>query len=166
MAKVKENAFVLAASIVVAALVAFAVTLFYPDSVTQADAPVLESFSITSTPASGGDTYHYGENVEITAVFDVAVSADPLRAGPVVYLDNGNSYHSLYNRGNGTDTLVYHYLVGIDHWDDSGLAVLESGIVVSHATIGGDTYKVWHPGLTGQTGHKVDGAINAPNPDH
>ena len=164
MAKVKDNAFVLAVSVVLATLVAFAVTFFYPDNVAQADAPVLESISITSTPARSDDTYYWGENVEISLVFNKNVSVGELSSGPNIYLDNGDTHHSLYNRGNGTNTLVYHYYVGMSHWDGSGLAVLATtNFAVTDATIGGETYYISTPGLHGQTSHKVDGSVGAPD---
>ena len=151
-----STSFVIFAILAVAAL-AFA----FSNSGVEASGPALRSLSVTSTPASG-DTYHWGEYVEVTLVFSEKIIVDELLPGPRVYLDNDRGYYSLYEGGNSSTTLVYRYSVTVDAWDNDGLEILAGTITVQDMAIGGDTYTIDTPALGAQADHKVDGSVGAP----
>ena len=83
----------------------------------------VKDVTMISSPASG-DTYEYGENIEIQAHFDRPVDIDGL-----VYMvlrigeDTGEWASAQYNRGRGTGFIVFRHTVDTGEMDPDGIIV-------------------------------------------
>ena len=99
------------------------------DGVAPAVVPA-RGVEITSRPASG-DTYGFGEAIEVTVRFDEVVSVidtpcltSPPADCPAVILTIGeNSRRAGFRRGSGTNRLVFRYLVRADDRDADGINI-------------------------------------------
>ena len=82
---------------------------------------------ITSEPEDA-PTYHYGEHIELTARTNAAVDVEPDGTSLSIHVGEGygsevwRSAH--YNRGSGTDTLVFRYTVKALDVDTDGISAL------------------------------------------
>ncbi len=135
--------------------------------------PDVTKIEMVSLPARG-DTYGLGETIEFSATFNNPVDAD----GYVVmgFWMGGRWRGGLYQRGSGTDTLVFAYTVKPEDRDD-GIKVHDgyidqegrrhglggSGDIFIHGvpqTQGVDGIRVnkLYKGIPDQSGHKVDGS--------
>ena len=125
---------------------------------------------ISSSPANG-EKYRAGEAIEISARFSRAVEVAEGEE-PSMELRIGESDDSLrtasYNRGSGTRTLVFQYVVPPGLWDFDGIEV-EPGFVDEDDTVhglaagghitdvaNGETIGITYKGLDDQSDHKVD----------
>ena len=125
--------------------------------------------SVISSPA-GGDTYRMGEHLEIAVRFHRAVQVNGrvhivLRIGD----DEEAWAGAWYDRGSGTDTLVFRHAVRADDVDTGGFRVVNgsigpegqrygfggSGTITDH----GADHEVspYYNGLIDPSGYKVDG---------
>ena len=130
----------------------------------------LESYEISSSPANG-DTYRYGETIELSFTFDTALEVE---GTPAVSLrlgegSEGSVERATYVRGSGTNTLVFGYQVRITDRDTDGLS-LRGTWVHSDGRIGGvyrdgdarihangSDFSFEFATLANRSGHKVDG---------
>ena len=143
--------------------------------------PQVTGAAIVSTPAEG-DTYSTGETIEVAFTFDTEVNADlddGDGSGFKVYLDidagspqGGMKASELavatYDRGNGTDTLVFSYTLEGGESDPDGISVY--GFTGEVTAVNGGVSRSWGYIITrldpvrhlfsSQAGHKV----NAPAP--
>ena len=129
----------------------------------------VQQVSIISAPADG-DTYRFGEHLEIQMRFNRAVEVDGwvyvvLRIG-----DEQEAWASAwYDRGSGTDTLVFRHAVRADDVDTGGFRVVNGFIGPEGQRYGfggagsitdrGADHEVspYYTGLTDASGYKVDG---------
>ena len=93
----------------------------------------VDELTIESTPASG-DTYVAGEDIEVNARFDRDVTVDgtvymTLRFGH----GNADWAAATYNRGSGTNTLVFRHTVKPGEYDPDGITVV-GGTVADDGT--------------------------------
>ena len=129
---------------------------------------------MVSEPARG-DTYGLGETIEFSATFNNPVDVD----GYVVmgFWMGGQWRGGLYQRGAGTDTLVFAYTVKPEDRDVDGIKVHDgyidqdgrrhgfggSGDIFIHGmpqfeSVGGFPVNKLYKGIPNQPGHKVDGS--------
>ena len=130
----------------------------------------LQRYEIISSPANG-DTYRYGETIELSFTFNTALDVE---GTPAVSLrlgegSDGSVQRATYVRGSGTNTLVFGYQVRATDRDPDGLS-LRGTWVHSDGRIGG----IYRDGgarihangidvsfefatLANRSGHEVDG---------
>ena len=126
--------------------------------------------AVISNPAIS-DTYGLGETIEIAVTFnDEAVAA----AGTDFVISVGGKRRAGLIRGSGTKTLVFGYTVQAGDTDGNGIWIgdqdrtlvgnrdgePQNGAITSSAT--GDAAVLTHAALLTLSGHKVDGAQQAP----
>ena len=125
---------------------------------------------IVSTPAKG-DTYLYGENIDIALTFATPVYV--YEGGSQIGIQVGNVAGSsarlaTYLSGSFTNRLIYRYRVQVNDADANGISVDEggpdTGFVGPVPTLVA-TFGLWpvdrhYPGVADDLGHKVDGAFN------
>ena len=126
----------------------------------------MQEVSIISSPADG-TTYRFGEDLEVQMRFSRAVQVD----GDVqIDLRIGDDYRgAAYDRGSGSDTLVFSYTVRSEDLDADGFSVSHGYILASGDShgfagdgsitdVGGDfTVNPFYSGLADQSDHEVDG---------
>lgn len=135
--------------------------------------PFAETVEITSSPADG-DTYLYGETIEVSMTFDVALDVTGSRHVQM-NINAWNSNHggstsrdAVYTSGSGTETLVFAYTVQTTDFDPFGVGVVAArhadGEMVGFGgdgtiTIAGSSVEVnpSYVGLGEQSGHLVNG---------
>ena len=131
--------------------------------VTPAGPPRIVSVEVTSGPALDNETtYGAGEEIRISVTFDqpVEVSGDPELA-----LDVGGERLAEYDSGEGTETLVFVYVVRASDDDDDGVSVgddalrLDGNDGIDNGA--GDDAELAHDGPGAQPGHMVDGTRRA-----
>ncbi len=139
-------------------------------------APLATNVEITSSPETG-DTYRFGETVEVSMTFNTALDVEGSRyinlwSGP----DGDTVWRAgTYNRGSGTNTLVFAYDVRSRDLDPDGITTegtstfeMDLGIADEPTGLGGDgtitiagTDTEVYPRFSGlydsQSGHKLDG---------
>ena len=129
--------------------------------------PIGTGMEITSEPASG-DTYRYGETIDIALTFSAAVDVEgDKHLNGLVGTGDNTHRRALYKEGSGTDTLVFEYTVRSRDLDTDGFTI--GGSYITDGTrrgFGGDgTIKVKGTdievppnfnGLFDQSGHKLD----------
>ena len=135
----------------------------------SADVPVIERIEVVSTPrlrwrgSRTPDTYGEGENIRIEVRFDQPVQVE---GEPTMALEVGDPCGSVcearYESGNGTDTLVFAYLVLEVDLDRNGIAIPADPIEVVYGdSIRNDADQEAHLSFRRegtQSGHKVDGS--------
>ena len=126
---------------------------------------------IISTPLNG-NTYRYGENIDIALTFNADVYVPPddayigIRVGDAAA--NLNARAAEYLSGSGTNRLVYRYLVQIGDADTNGISVDAGGpdagfggtvptLVGSLGLLPVDRY---FPGVVDHGDHKVGGSLH------
>ncbi len=131
--------------------------------------PYVKEMSVTSTP-NNGDTYRFGEAIEIKAKFDRAVQVD---SSPSISIQIGATTDSwvaaTYQGGSGTDTLTFRYVVPAGAFDYEGISV-ETGYVddddathgIAASAVITDTVESlaldpYYDGIDDHPAHKVDG---------
>ena len=129
----------------------------------EADGPlrVFGVPEVTSQPASGGDTYGLGENIEIQVVFTRPVR---VTGSPYLEFDLGNPGAAARARanfagGNGTQDILFAYTVGPDDWDDDGIEMGAGAIRLNGGAIqgveSGEDAALDHPAAGLQPGHRI-----------
>ena len=131
--------------------------------------PFLREMSFSSTPPNG-DTYKFGETIEVQALFDRPVQVDGDAAVRVKIGNDGDSWaDAAYESGSGTDTLLFSYEIRTSDIDFDGLGLEEGYIDAGGATHGvaanlavtdtvdGLAMDQYYGGLEDQPAHKVDG---------
>ena len=88
----------------------------------------IKDVSVISSPETG-DSYRYGENVEVQLTFDQDVEVEgeiniTLQMGP----PDTSTVEAAYNRGSGTTELVFQYQVEPDDRDQDGFTVVAGNI--------------------------------------
>ena len=124
---------------------------------------------IISTPVNG-DTYQYGENIDIALTFNAAVYVP--EDGPVIGIrvgeaaDDSNYRAAEYLSGSISNRLVYRYRVDIVDVDANGISVDQGGpekgfggpVPTISASLGLLPVDRYYPGLADDHHHKVDGS--------
>ena len=126
--------------------------------------PTVVASEIVSQPASG-DVYHFGETIEIALEFDEEVDVVGQPSISIQLDDSDNPERSaVYDRGSGTDTLVFAYTVQTADLDRDGVALLEQdrdgfGPATAHVYQAGTENAVTGHivGFDDAAGHQVDG---------
>ena len=130
--------------------------------------PVGTEIEITSNPA-GGDTYRYGETVEIALTLSSPVDVEGSKHLNARVGTGGDNWRAAtYKSGTGTDTLVFGYTVQTSDLDADGFSVegshLDDGVVEGWG--GSGTIKVKgtdivvppnFTGISNESGHKING---------
>ena len=131
--------------------------------------PYVEVLSVSSTPAVG-ETYRFGEAIEIKAKFNRSVTVD---GSPTLrmLIGEGDDHwvDAAYSSGSGTDSLFFRHVVVAKDSDSSGVSV-ERGYIDGDGDIHGiasggyvtrqsEDYVIYpfYNSLQDQSGHKVDG---------
>ena len=135
------------------------------DSVTVrvAATATVSSVALVSRPVDGVDLYKQGETIEAAVTFTKLVTVTGM---PTLDLSVGtNTRKATYDRGTGTNRLVFAYTVESTDADSDGIAIgADSLKLPTDAMIvneGGGQAILAHAGLATQTGHKVNGATAA-----
>ena len=135
------------------------------DSVTVrvAATATVSSVALVSRPVDGVDLYKQGETIEAAVTFTKLVTVTGM---PTLDLSVGtNTRKATYDRGTGTNRLVFAYTVESTDADSDGIAIgADSLKLPTDAMIvneGGGQAILTHAGLATQTGHKVNGATAA-----
>ena len=131
--------------------------------------PRIIGVAVTSGPGLGnGTTYGAGEEVRIEVTFDqpVEVSGDPQFRFSLGNSDRRADYES----GDGTDTLVFVYMVQASDGDGDGIMIGANALLLDgNDRIGngaGDGAEQAHQALGTLSGHKVDGERRGDVHDH
>ena len=109
-----------------------------------------------------GDTYKQGETIEAAVTFSKPVT---VTGTPTLALSVGtNTRQAAYDRGTGTNRLVFAYTVQSSDSDRvDGIAIGANSLALpTEATIvdtGGGKAILTHTALAAQAGHKVDGGF-------
>ena len=127
---------------------------------------------VSSTPRSGTadpkDTYGVGEEIQMTILFDEAVS---LTGAPVLQIQMGNSGETPMTKeaasrgGVATTAVVFEYTVQSQDSDDDGIEIAANGLQLNGGTIqdlSGNAADLRHDQLGVQSDHKVDGSLTPP----
>ena len=127
---------------------------------------------VSSTPRSGTadpkDTYGVGEPIQMTILFDEAVS---LTGAPVLQIQMGNSGETPMTKeaasrgGVATTAVVFEYTVQSQDSDDDGIEIAANGLQLNGGTIqdlSGNAADLRHDQLGVQSDHKVDGSLTPP----
>ena len=130
--------------------------------------PTVVASEIVSHPASG-DVYGFGETIEIALEFDEAVDVVGQPSISILLDDSDNPERSsVYDRGSGTDTLIFAYTVLTEDLDLDGVALLERdrdgfGPATAHVYQAGTENAVSGHivGFDDAMGHQVDGRPQA-----
>ena len=131
-----------------------------------ADGPRITDVEVTTSPARD-NTYGVGETIEVTATFSTDVEVD---GNPGLGLNIGGTWRAAYyERGSGTDELVFSYKVKPEDSDSNGIS-MDGGYqdsngtwhnFLSHTAVtgksSGATASRTYDGIGNQSGHKVDG---------
>ena len=138
-----------------------------------ADVPMIERIKVASTPrlwsrGAEPDTYGEGETIRIGVRFDQPVHVE---GEPVMELEVGDPCLAVcearYESGDGTDTLVFAYLVLDGDIDRNGIAIPANPIEVVYGdSIRNDAGEEAHLSYRRegtQSGHKTDGSRVAPS---
>ena len=127
-------------------------------------APVVNSATITSTPATGS-TYALGEHIEVQVGFDQSVT---VTGTPRLALTIGsNTRQANYASGTGTTTLTFRYPVQVGDLDGNGIAVGADAVTLNGGTIrltGGTVsadLRLRTHAITDAASHKVE-AVHGP----
>ena len=123
---------------------------------------VSRPIAFVSEPVSG-DTYKQGESIEAAVTFSKPVT---VTGTPTLALSVGtNTRQATYDRGTGTNRLVFAYTVESTDTDSDGIAIDANSLALpTEATIvdtGGGKAVLTHTALAAQAGHKVDGSDEA-----
>ena len=99
--------------------------------------PTITAIAVTSDPANG-TAYDTNEKIEISVTFSAAVDVTGTGT-PSLAFNLGNSGSSVrtaapYDRGSGTDTLVFAYTVQVGDEDDNGIFLYND----TNSDLGGD----------------------------
>ncbi len=130
------------------------------------DDPQITGIEMVSKPLSR-DTYGPGETIEFAATFNAEVE---VRGSALIGVYIGDRWDGAwYQRGSGTDTLVFGYVVKPEDLDENGVSV-HNGYVDRNGRqhgFGGNANIVgkgtdvpaypWYDGITDQPDHKIDG---------
>ena len=141
----------------------------------EPDAPTITSVAVTSTPAAS-DTYGWGETIEISVTFSEAVDATDGTDFELSVGGGSNDRSARLLRGSGSATLVFGYTVVSSDEDDDGIWIgdqdrtlvgdrrisPQTGTITSTASPSTEA-DLTHTELGTQSGHKVDGSLNAPS---
>ena len=131
-------------------------------------APAVTGVGIASAPVAGS-TYRPGETIEVAVTFSAPVAVDTAGGTPAVSLDlspgDGDTSRSAgYDRGTGTNRLVFAYAVQAGDADSDGFEVGENGLAAGGGTIrglDGATVLLAHAGVEGGDGHRIAGSLAA-----
>ena len=133
-------------------------------------APAVTGVEISSAPAAGS-TYRLDEAIEVAVTFSAAVEVDTAGGTPAIALElsgdgtgdgTGTSRSAGYDRGSGTDRLVFRYAVRPGDADGDGVEVAANGLADGGGTIrglDGGTVLLGHDAATGGAGHKIAGTL-------
>ncbi len=124
------------------------------------DPPVVNRLRIVSRPAAG-DTYGYGETIEVEAVFSKPVTTT---GTPTLPLTIGETVREAALAAASRTTLRFGYTVaGVDR-DADGVSVAADALALAGGRLvdaAGTDAELGHPALPDQPDHKVDGAPRA-----
>ena len=131
-------------------------------------APAVTGVEIASAPVAGS-TYRPGETIEVAVTFSAPVAVDTAGGTPAVSLDlspgDGDTSRSAgYDRGTGTNRLVFAYAVQAGDADSDGFEVGEDSLAAGGGTIrglDGATVLLAHDGVEGGDGHRIAGSLAA-----
>ena len=129
--------------------------------------PYPKAISITSTPTLSPDTYGGGEVIQVTVNFGQNVTASDDAYAVLRIGTETNESRAEYVSGNGTDTLVFEYMVRSQDSDDNGVdAHVPAGQDIK--ATGTETAYQANPGgviptLGDNPDHKVEGTPTSPD---
>ena len=131
--------------------------------VTPEGPPRIVSVAVTSGPGlDNGTTYGVGEEIRIEVTFDQRVEVE---GDPELALDAGGPRLAEYDSGEGTETLVFVYVVTASDDDDDGVSVGDDALRLDGDDVirngAGDGAELAHDEVGAQPGHRVDGARRA-----
>ena len=132
-------------------------------------APAVEvmSISVVSNPATG-DTYRYGENIDVQVIFEEEVEVQG-RVTIDLHIDEygAGMVKAAYLEGSGSRNLVFRHRVTTGDYDPDGLSVTDGGIGAHGRRSGfggdgsiinnGDKVSIYYDGLENLPAHRVDG---------
>ena len=125
--------------------------------------PRITGVAVTSGPGlDNGTTYGAGEEIRIAVTFDQPVEVE---GDPELALDAGGPRLAEYHSGEGTETLVFVYVVTASDDDDDGVSVGDDALRLDGDDVirngAGDGAELAHDEVGAQPGHRVDGARRA-----
>ena len=125
--------------------------------------PRILSVEVVSGPGlDNGTTYGAGEEIRIAVTFDQPVEVE---GDPELALDVGGERLAEYHSGEGTETLVFVYVVTASDDDDDGVSVGDDALRLDGDDVirngAGDGAELAHDGPGAQPGHRVDGGRRA-----
>ena len=124
--------------------------------------PLVQSISVTSTPADG-ETYRAGETIDVTLSFQYEVDVADTPSIKILVGDEDNERNAAYSSGSGAEDVVFSYVVQPEDLDADGVAVKErssGGLDGTGSIKEKDTDNSFAgaiPALADQADHKVDG---------
>ena len=121
--------------------------------------------AVVSEPVDGSDTYKRGEKIEFAVTFGDRVLVDTSLGTPALTLLLGSAApRASYARGTGTNRLVFAHTVISSNTDTDGISVIMNRLAL-HGGVITSVYGVPaildHAALAAQSGHKVDGSVEA-----
>ena len=124
--------------------------------------PLVQSVSVTSTPADG-ETCRAGETIDTTPTFQYEVDVEDTPSIKILVGGEDDERDAVYSSGSGTEDIVFSYVVQPEDLDADGVAVKErssgglddTGSIKERDT--DNSFVGAIPALADQAGHKVDG---------
>ena len=121
--------------------------------------------AVVSEPVDGSGTYKRGETIEFAVTFGDRVLVDTSLGTPALTLLLGSAApRASYVRGTGTNRLVFEHTVISSNTDTDGISVIMNRLAL-HGGVITSVYGVPaildHDALAAQSGHKVDGSVEA-----
>ena len=124
--------------------------------------PGVRGIFFISSPARG-DTYEFGETIEVEVEFDRAVATT---GSPQVALTIGPETRQATLFGWGTDSLHFNYTVQRGNRDGDGVSIAANALVLNGGTIkatdGTTDADLRHGAVAAERGSKVNGSLATP----
>ena len=124
--------------------------------------PGLRYIYFGSSPARG-DTYEFGETVQVEVGFDRAVT---VTGNPLVALNIGTETRHATMAGWGSDSLYFNYTVREGDRDEDGISIPANALVLNGGTIaaadGTTDADLTHGTVAAEGGGKVNGSLITP----
>ena len=127
--------------------------------------PTVSAVTVVSN-ARTGNIYRLGENIEVAVEFDEPVRTD---GSTNLTIEIGNAptppraRRAVYNRGSGSNTLVYRYTVQSGDMDADGISI-PSNIRGNVTDVPGNPARLGHTPVAEQATHQVNGGADTTPP--
>ena len=142
----------------------------FPDALVDGS-PHATAVEVISSPPQG-DTYHRDDNIEVQLTFSEPVDVTGnVRIGILVGVGGSAWRAAAYNRGTGTDTIVFRYTVQEDDSDTQGLRIAQGNDSSGFHIGDGQSIETvddqaavsrLYPGTEHLSDHKLDGSTTSP----